>query len=398
MEMLILELISIITLTFSLLIVLFEVEQLKGVLLFLYIVLIFSFYLWKNLKGKYSAIVMTLLFAMPWIFDRTQENAFFTILYTVVFMLYYHRKLGTLYQEDLSLRFRITYALLFALALLGTVNSFIGRIVIIALPFMLLYFFSTIILTTSLRHRQAGLDEKKTRRNIMLYLSITSVLSVVASVPELRSAFLGILKLITSGFFGLLYYVVYPVAYVGFWLYNKVIALVKRLPAAEEPQEQQALESFTDAFEESILEIRSTPFLNTIIPILVLLVIVFLIVKFMRGRKGNKTLELPFEEVREFMLEEREKSRRKRREKLPEDPKGQIRYFYRKYLREIEKHTKIEKSDTSFNVEEKGKEYHRKSTEIRNLYTELRYTEKQADGQMVETFKDYVEENQNQKA
>ena len=176
MEMLILELISIITLTFSVLTVLFEIRQLKGILLFLYIVLIFSFYLWKSIKGKYATAGMMVLMALPWILERTQENAFFTILYTVIFTLYYSRKLGTLYQEDLSLRFRITYALLFIVALLGTVNSFIGRLVITALPFMLLYFFSTIILTTSLRHRQAGLDAKKTRRNIMLYLTITRVL------------------------------------------------------------------------------------------------------------------------------------------------------------------------------------------------------------------------------
>lgn len=393
MEMLILELISIITLTFSVLTVLFEVNQLRGILLFLYIVLIFSFYLWKNLKGNYAATVMMVLMALPWMLERTQENAFFTILYTVVFTLYYHRKLGTLYPEDLSLRFRITYALLFIMALLGTVNSFIGRLVVTALPFMLLYFFSTIILTTSLRHRQAGLDEKKTRRNIMLYLSITSVLSVVASIVELREAFLSTLKLIYGGILGILYYVVYPIAYVGFWVMNKVIGLLKKLPAGEE-QEEQALESFTDAFQESVGEIRSTPFLNVLIPFILLLVILFLIVRFMRGRKGNKTHELPFEEVREFILDERDKGRRKRRERFPEDPKEQIRYFYRKYLREIGKHTKIEKSDTSFIVEEKGKAYFRKSSEIRDIYTSLRYTEKKADGKMVETFKEFVEEKQ----
>ncbi|HSR03392.1 MAG TPA: hypothetical protein VLM88_02235 [Proteiniclasticum sp.] len=393
MEMLILELISIITLTFSVLTVLFEIRQLKGILLFLYIVLIFSFYLWKSIKGKYATAGMMVLMALPWILERTQENAFFTILYTVIFTLYYSRKLGTLYQEDLSLRFRITYALLFIVALLGTVNSFIGRLVITALPFMLLYFFSTIILTTSLRHRQAGLDAKKTRRNIMLYLTITSVLSVVASVSELRDAFLSALKLIYNGILGLLYYVVYPIAYVGFWIFNKVIGLVKKLPEAE-TQEEQALESFTDAFQESVGEINSSPFLSTLIPFILLLVIVFLIVRFMRGRKRHKTQELPYEEVREFMLDERDKGRRKRRERLPEDPKGQIRYFYRKYLREIEKHTKIEKSDTSFIVEEKGKEYFRKSSEIRDIYTSLRYTEKKADGKMVEAFKEYVEEEQ----
>jgi len=394
MEMLILELISIVTLTFSVLIVLFEIEQLKGILLFIYIVLIFSFYLWKNIKGNYATLLMMVLFALPWILERTQENAFFTILYTVVFTLYYHRKLGTLYQEDLSLRFRITYGLLFIVALIGTMNSFIGRVVVTALPFMLLYFFSTIILTTSLRHRQAGLNEKKTRRNIMLYLSITSVLSLLASVVELRDAFLGILKLMYGGILGLLYYVVYPIAYVGFWIFNKVIALVNKLPAGEE-QEEQALESFTDAFQESVGEIRSTPFLSALIPFILLLVIVFLIVRFMRGRKKHKSQELPFEEVREFILDERSKGRRKRRERLPEDPKGQIRYFYRKYLREIEKHTKIEKSDTSFIVEEKGRAYHKKNAEIRNVYTGIRYTEKLADEKMVETFKEFVEEKEN---
>ncbi len=392
MELLILELLSIITLTFSLLTVLFEINQLKGILLLIYIVLIFSFYLWKKLESKYSALGMMILFSLPWLLERTQENAFFSILYTVVFTLYYYRILGRLYPEDLSLRFRITYVLLFSLALLGTASDFIGRLVLTALPFMLIYFFATIILTTSLRHRQAGLDEKKTRKNIMLYLSVTSLLSVVISVEEVRGIFLTALKILFDGFFGLLYYVIYPLAYGGFWIFSKVIALVKRLPAGEENQEQQALESFTDAFQESVGEIKSTPIINTLIPLILLLLIVFLIVKFMKGRKGNRSKELPFEEVREFILEGRDKGRRKNKERLPEDPKGQIRYFYRNYLKEIDRHTKIEKSDTSFTVEEKGKAYYQKSAEIRDLYTELRYTERKADEKMVKKFKEYIDE------
>lgn len=392
--MLILELISIIALTFSLLTVLFEVDQLHGILLFLYIVLILGFFLWKNLEEKYSFPLLGMLLFLPWILIRTQEYAFFTILYTAVFTLYYHRKLGRLYPEDLSLRFRVTYGILLVITLIGTMTDFMGALVVRALPYMLLYFFSTIILTTSLRHRQAGLDAKKTRRNIMLYLSVTSLLSLVATIEQLREGALYILSVIFEVFLGILYYGVYPLVYVIFWFYNKVIALVRRIPPGEEPQEEQALESFTDAFQESVGEIRSTPILETLIPIMFLLVILYFIVRFMKGRTGKKSAELPFEEVREFILEERDKGRRKRREKMPEHPKEQIRFYYRKYLREIGKHEKINRSDTASIVEEKGKAYFTKSPEIRALYSSLRYTEKQADGKMVEQFRGYLEKEQ----
>ncbi|MFH5834966.1 hypothetical protein ACHAL6_02660 [Proteiniclasticum sp. C24MP] len=394
MEMLILELISIITLTFTLLTVLFEIDQLRGIVLFLYVVLIFSFFLWKKLEGKYAAGLMVILFSLPWLMEMTRDYAFFTALYTTVFTLYYYRKLGKLYPEDLSFRFRVTYGVLFVITLIGTMNSFMGRLVGRALPYMLLYFFSTIILTTSLRHRQAGLDEKKTRRNIMLYLAITTVLSLVATIEELRNGALHLLKFLYGAILEILYYVIYPIAYAGFWVFTKIIALVKRIPPREEAVEEQALESFTDAFQESVQEIRSTPLLDTLIPLILVLVMIFLIVRFMKGRKGQRAEELPFEEVREFILDEREKGRRKRRERLPETAKEQIRYYYRRYLRNIGKHVKIEKSDTTFTVKEKGSAYFRENEEIRSLYASLRYTEKEADGEMVKTFRTYVEEGE----
>lgn len=394
MEMLILELISILSLTFSLLTVLFEVPALRGIALFLYVVLVFCFYLWKKPEGKFSQGVLVALLCFPWLLERTQENAFFTALYTTVFILYYYRKLGRLYPEDLSFRFRVTYGILFVITLIGTGNDFMGRLVGRALPYMLLYFFTTVILTTSLRHRQAGLDQKKTRRNIFFYLSLTSVFSLVVTIGELRSGALEMFRFLYEAFLGVLYYVAYPIVYAGFWIFMKFIDLLRSLPPGEEPQEEQALESFTDAFQESVQEIRSTPLLDTLIPLIMVLVVIFLIVRFMKGRRGKMSQELPFEEVREFILDEREKGRRGRREKLPRTPREKIRFYYRRYLRSIRQHVNIEKSDTSLIVAEKGKEIFHRSQEIRSIYASIRYSDRKADEKMVETFRDFVEEEE----
>jgi hypothetical protein len=103
---------------------------------------------------------------------------------------------------------------------------------------------------------------------------------------------------------------------------------------------------------------------------------------------------LPFEEVREFILSEREKGRRNRRDRMPQTPREQIRFYYRRYLRSIGQHVSIKKSDTTLILADKGKAFFRKSPEIRSMYASIRYSDRQADEKMVETFRDFVEEEE----
>lgn len=393
MEMMLLELFSIVSLTFSVLIVLFEVPQVKGVILLVYVMAVSALFLWKKVEGRFGALFMGTLFFLPYFTEVTQENAFFTVIYSVIFTLYFYRKMGTLYPEDVSLRLKISYVFMILSALLGIWRESWRGMILAALPFMLLYFFVTIILTTSIRHRQAGLDENRNRRNILFYLGLTSVLSIAASIEEFRNIFLVGFRSFSGIFSDIFFKALYLIASVVFFFYEKLISFIKNLPKNQNPENAAPPEGFGESFEETVAEIQSSPLMENLFSILMILIIVYVLVKFIRGRRGKRNEELPYEEVREFIMNEKDSGRRKRREKYPTEYREQIRYYYRIYLQNLAGKVKLEKYDTSLTVRDKGERVHEHNEEIRNIYAEHRYTDRSADESVVRKLKEYVEKS-----
>lgn len=393
LEMMLLELFSIVTLTFSVLIVLFEVPQVKGVILLVYVMAVSALFLWKKVEGRFGALFMGTLFFLPYFTEVSQENAFFTVIYSVIFTLYFYRKMGTLYPEDLSLRLKISYVFMILGALLGIWRESWRGMILAALPFMLLYFFVTIILTTSIRHRQAGLDENRNRRNILFYLGLTSILSLAASVEEFRNIFLMGFRSFSGIFSDIFFKAVYLIATVVFFFYEKVINFIKNLPKNQDPENAVPPEGIGESFEETVAEIQSSPLMENLFSILLILIIIYVLVKFIRGRRGKRNEELPFEEVREFIINEKDSGRRKRRERFPTEHREQIRYYYRLYLLKLSKKVKLEKYDTSLTVRDKGERVHEHNEEIRKIYAEHRYTDRSADESVVRKLKEYVEKS-----
>lgn len=391
LEMLLLELLSIITLTFSVLMVLFEVPQVMAIILLVYVMGISALFLFKKIEGRFGPVLMGALFFLPFFTEITEENAFFTVIYTVVFTLYHHRKLGTLYPEDLSLRLKISYVFLILGALLGLGRASFRDMILAAMPFMLLYFFSTIILTTSLRHRQAGLDDRRNRRNLLFYLGLTSVLSLVASVEAFRNVFVLGFKAFMRFFSDVFFKALYVIASGFFFFYEKVINFIKNLPQNQDPDRIAPPEALGESFEEAVANIQRSPFMEQLFSLIMILLILFVLVKLIRGRKGKRNDELPYEEVREFIKDERKSVRRKRNERFPSDYGEQIRYYYRVYLKNISRKVKLEKFDTSRTVCEKGEKIHDHNDEIRAIYAEHRYTDRKADEAMVSKLKGYIE-------
>ena len=393
LEMMLLELFSIVTLTFSVLIVLFEVPQVKGVILLVYVMAVSALFLWKKVEGRFGALFMGTLFFLPYFTEVSQENAFFTVIYSVIFTLYFYRKMGTLYPEDLSLRLKISYVFMILGALLGIWKESWRGMILAALPFMLLYFFVTIILTTSLRHRQAGLDENRNRRNILFYLGLTSILSLAASIEEFRNIFLMGFRSFSGIFSDIFFKAVYLIATVVFFFYEKVINFIRNLPKNQDPENAVPPEGIGESFEETVAEIQSSPLMENLFSILLILIIIYVLVKFIRGRRGKRKEELPFEEVREFIVNEKDSGRRKRRERFPAEHREQIRYYYRLYLLKLSKKVKLEKYDTSLTVRDKGERVHEHNEEIRKIYAEHRYTDRSADESLVRKLKEYVEKS-----
>ena len=392
MEILILELISLLSLTFSGLLMVFDVSWIRAVFLFLYILLVFLFFLWRNLREIRYVLVMGILFVLPFFLEMTIMNFYLTMIYTVILTFYYARKMGTLYPDELSFRFRVVYVLMIILALLGAASEGFRGYLLKGLPYMLIYFSSTIILNISLRHRAAGIDARRNRRRIAFYLLLAMAFSLVAGIEEVRRGFFdGVNKLMSAAFQGMLY-VIYPIAYVLFWIFQKIGSLfnLKRNP---EGNDTQALEQFTDDLEQTVSQVRDIPILNTILSILLLLVILYVIVKVIRSRKKDVSHDLPFEEFREYVRTSGEGRLLRRREKKPDGYKEEIRYYYRNYLRRLRKHAEIVPFDTTRSIRDKAKEHFPFSQEIRDIYARLRYGDLEADEEMVKAFKEYTEED-----
>ena len=97
--------------------------------------------------------------------------------------------------------------------------------------------------------------------------------------------------------------------------------------------------------------------------------------------------DLGYKEEREFIKKtKRKKKKGFLRETYPKDPRDQVRYFYRNYLRRLKKSDlEIEEGDSSLDIKNKDHLYPLETrSKIREIYIKTRYQEGDIDRSQVE--------------
>ena len=180
MELFLLELLRVFSLAISILMIPFEVDPWEGFLILFYSLGISSLFLWKKWRKKpWNLLLVPVLFLFPLLLAFSAERVYFSIAYAGILYVYYDVRLGILDPKDLSQRFKISYGLLLFFGAAASMAEGVRWILLKNLPFLLLYFFSTILLSVAVRHQEAGIDPKKSRNRILLYLLVSILVSAV---------------------------------------------------------------------------------------------------------------------------------------------------------------------------------------------------------------------------
>lgn len=392
MEIIILELLSVISLIFSGLSLVFSFSGWKLPLLFSYVFGVTLIFSWKKPK-KFSIGLFPMFLSLPFFIQMTWENGLITGIYTLTLFYYHNKVLGRRNLDDLMVQFKVVYIAMLGATFFGLLISRFYPIVEVSLPFMLLYFFSTIILSASIRHKEARLDPKKNRQKLIFYLGISAGVSLLIGVSQVREAFAMLLSLISDLIQQIIFFILYPLIYGVSWVITKAMGIIS-IPLNMEYEEEEVLGGIEEGVTQTASKVRESPIVEVVLIIGVIALTLFLVYRYIKAMRERTALKLPYEEQREFILEDTLVIKRKKRDKLPLDPNGQVRYYYRQYLRGLNQKTLLKKQDTSFSIQEKARDFYGKNEEIRKLYMKYRYTEEVANDKIVEKMKKWSQEKE----
>lgn len=392
MEIMILELLSVVSLIFSVIALFFNLLPIRLFMLFIYVLGISFLFLREKLRGKWL-VLLPILLILPFFLEMTWENTVITLLYTLT-LFYYHTKiLGRVYLDDLMTQFKTAYILMFITGFLGLVVTRLSEPVIRSLPFMLIYFFTTIMLSSTIRHYAVGIDPKSNRKKLGGYLTVAMIFSLIIGVSQVRVGLLKLLSFASEVLQDVLFFIIYPVIYGVSWVFTKVVSLIS-VPLNMEYEEEELLGQIEEGVTQTAKRVKESPLVEIILIIAVVSLVIFLAYRYIKAMAKKKEEKLSYVEHREFIMESTSRKNKKIKDKIPSDAKGQFRYYYRQYLKRVNQKIPLHKSDTSLAVREKSSSGSKINEEIRDLYIKYRYTDKLIDLEAVERMKGLTQDNQ----
>ncbi len=375
-DLILLELISIVSFLYSLMLMFTSFTSIdKMVLIFTWTIMVSMIFSIGRRKWKLFDLIALLLF-LPLIFYKS-KSAIFLISLTAVFTYIYVIKslmkgnYGE-YVYKLKISYLIYVPLFFISMWLG--EDLTGSIDY-ALPFIVIYLISSIMLTRLIRHLESNMEISKIRRTNTKYVLTIFAGFLIIVFKELRQSIIDVLdRLITA-----IYYPLYKLLE-NFKIPDKMMAPLNNF---FNPNKKIVVPG--DDVERVEIVIEEVTRNNNGLAKKIIVIILFISILYIAynlfikiGSKKDKGLE--YIEEREY-IKERKKRKIFSREKFPREIKGQIRYYYRRFLDKAKKNDiEILKSDTSLDVNEKARETFEKGMErIREIYIETRYGNKEVD-------------------
>lgn len=256
-------------------------------------------------------------------------------------------------------------------------------------PFLIMYVLTSIILTRLIRHIEFNKDTKSIRRLNIKYLITTGVIFIITVVEQIRN-------FITMGFSKIVDIMAMILFYPMYWITRWINIKTEDAELVEEIEiggVDPSLGEFVEGDIGSMMD-KQGPMDFTILRRIagcILVVLLIYLVYRLLAKSNNRTNDnLDYIEEREYM----EKTKRKKANIFqnifyPKDLGDQIRFYYRKFLKKLDKaEIEVGSSDTSFEINQKAKaEFGDQVEEIRDLYINSRYGEKSPNKATVEKMK-----------
>lgn len=392
MDLIIIELLSVVSLLLALLLLFSRTVAMgEALLLLLWCLTFFAAY--HRLRNRWTFFhLMAPLAFLPLLFRNIEEGLPFYLLLLLPVFFYVHTSLGQAVHERITRRFRWSYSVLFLVTLLGMGFPSFREELTSSLPFVVLHLFSTILLTSALRHRTAGIDRRKSARRTYGFLFLAFLLSAMGGITPVRNTIFQALQTAYDGMSNLLI----RLAFLFVWTVGTVIFRVAALIFHKVEFEGGPMEYYGDvAFgtegSDALILREQHPLVNLLLSLVLFSILAFVIFKVLLSAGRRRVEGMDYKEEREFLNRRTRPRRSHRREKLPTSLRGQIRYYYRRYLEHLQQSAiPLAPSDTALDVARKDALHQAHAEEIRALYVKARYSDLPVDATDVETFKDWV--------
>lgn len=336
-----------------------------------------------------------LLFLAPLILYREIDAFIFIVATSILILLYIRSSLykgsHRVYVDRIKKSYLVYIPIVYARFLLEDFSLYVNA----AIPFIIVYFLSSIILTRSIRHLDSNMDIGNIRKNNIKYLVIISIVFAISSFEKLRDSFLHLVEEAIT----LVYYPFYLMGQIVEFIFDKLN--IKDRPGQKpgEILEQAGVDELAIEELENIKNIAKEKdwdftILKNIIGIVLIIFVIYIIYRIIRKEGSRREIGSGYVEEREYIHDKKEKKKSFKRDKYPKEPREQIRYFYRKFLNKIiKKDTKVLKTDSTLEIDKKAREVLGKETYgIREIYIRSRYSDAEIDKELVEEMKKIYKE------
>jgi len=386
-EVILFELISIVSLLFSLWLSFFEFAAgSKVFLVFLWVVFSSLIFALIHIKSRVYEISIILIL-MPLIFYRDIKSVAFLLLLTVFMYLYVKKSLLEGTHSEYAYKIKNTYVLCFILGYISAKAFGLDGHINTALPFYTIYFISSLILLRTIRHIDSNMDVEKIRKNNIKYLMLIALVTPISASQDLRNYIWIRFKYL---FEKLMIIVFYPMYLIG-KLFDRDWRKIKVGSSLFEEVGKDTVYNLElqEATEEA--EILDFTILKIIFASILFLMVVFIVYKLIMKSSTRQYSDISYTEEREFIRDTSRKKRRRWffREKYPVDLREQVRFFYRKYLEKLKReNVNILKSDTSLDVNQKAREIlDHGIDDLRKIYIKCRYSKEEITEEDVDNIK-----------
>lgn len=393
-----LELISVTALLYSLLLIFVEFAPLEVMaLLFAWTVVVGLFYYYGRQWAKGFRLSALLLLAPLYFYHGATAVVFFLITVPLLVM-YLERYLLRGSCEDYVDNFRkvaIIYPVAFFIR--WSAPEF-GTAINRSAPFIFVYFLSSILLIRSVRHVEAGMDVRRLQGTNFRYLIVIATVFLLATMDRVRQLAGDTARSLVSLLF---LPVVLTLRLLG-WIMSQLSGWIIRRPIDWlDPREMPNQENWGEM--PPLVEGAPSTILETIFEILrvtfIALLIggaVYLLYRLLRRGGRERYYGLDYVEEREFLIRRGSKQQRRFRlwDRMPPDPAGQVRFYYRKFLEKLRaRQVALHRANTSLEIQKKAEAVFPQGPEgIRGIYIASRYGEKAVDGEIVRRMERLVRE------
>ena len=375
-ELIILEIISITSLLFSIYSNIFNFTNLNNYfLIFVWTVIISNIYGILQFKAHNNKIrLILILLLLPITIFKSKSSIYFIILLAFSLYLYLTRRLNSGDHNNYVDSFRNSFFIIIGLLIFSFIGDFIYRFTDFSIPFLIIYFLSTIIFIRNLRYMHVGMEKEDMRRLNIRYLIFLSMTSIFIAIEELRNFLFGILNSIYNLIIEILIVIFYyPLSLIVLAL-DKFANWILSLLGMD--MDDEIVAPTMEEMESIVYQVKEHPILDIVFKIILLIIILYIAYRLFKNRQSKKKYSHDYIEEREFMQRDEYRERRRFRLGRPKGYKEQIRFYYKKYLNKLlNKDIKIEKHYTTEDINEFGKERFSYSIieKIREIYIKVRY-------------------------